>query len=73
MTKFYREETAHSRILRCLTQLGHERFRDPLLPRNAWRVEEDDIGFSCKTEGQTFLGISSIAACIAMFLRTTDL
>ena len=45
----------------------------PPLPRNPWRVEEGDVGFSCKTEGQTFLGLSNIAACIAMFLRTTGL
>ena len=36
-------------------------------------MEEGDGGFSYKTEGQTFLGLSSIAACIATFLRTTDL
>ena len=45
----------------------------PPLPHKAGRVEEGDVRFSCKTEGQTFLGLSSIAACIAMFLRTTDL
>ena len=47
----------------------------PPLPCNARRVEEGDVGFSCKTKGRTFLGLSiaSIAASIAMFLHTTDL
>ena len=65
------EETAHSRILRCLTPARAREM--PPLPRNAFRVEEGDVGFSCKREGQTFLGLSSIAACTTMFLRTTDL
>ena len=43
------------------------------LPCNAQRVEEGDVGFSCKTEGQNSLGLSSTTAYIAMSLRTNDL
>ena len=66
------ERNAHSRILRCLTQLGHERFRRCPATPDAWK-KAMSASRARQKDKLSLVFLYSIVACIAMFLRTTDL